>query len=341
MKQLILVTLLSFPLWMTNCQSDSQETVHQASPVKVKVMQIRSAGNSHAQTYSGTVEESNEMSLSFAVAGTIQQINVQTGDHVRAGQLIATIHAASYNSSYKAAQASLEQAQDAYKRMKELYEKGSLPEIKWIETQSKLQQAQSIEEIARKNLEDCNLYAPFNGVIAEKTAESGQNTMPGMPVVKLVAVNQLKVKVAVPETEIASISLSQPAQIEVPALNGQTFQGTVIEKGIVANPLSRSYDVKIRINEADKELMPGMVTEVSLTNADGNSQFILPAHLVQLNEKNQTFVWINENGTAKRRFISCGDYTATGVIVLSGLNNGDEIITEGQQKVCENTMLSL
>lgn len=198
-----------------------------------------------------------------------------------------------------------------------------------------------MEEIARKNLEDCNLYAPFNGVIAEKTAESGQNTMPGMPVVKLVAVNQLKVKVAVPETEIASISLSQPAQIEVPALNGRTFQGTVIEKGIVANPLSRSYDVKIRINEADKELMPGMVTEVSLTNADGNSQFILPAHLVQLNEKNQTFVWINENGTAKRRFISCGDYTATGVIVLSGLNNGDEIITEGQQKVCENTMLSL
>ena len=165
--------------------------------------------------------------------------------------------------------------------MKELYEKGSLPEIKWIETQSKLQQAQSMEEIARKNLEDCNLYAPFNGVIAEKTAESGQNTMPGMPVVKLVAVNQLKVKVAVPETEIASISLSQPAQIEVPALNGQTFQGTVIEKGIVANPLSRSYDVKIRINETDKELMPGMVTEVSLTNTEENSQFILPAHLVQ------------------------------------------------------------
>lgn len=55
MKQFILVTLLSFPLWMTNCHSDSEEAVHQASPIKVKVMQVRSVGNYQTQTYSGTV----------------------------------------------------------------------------------------------------------------------------------------------------------------------------------------------------------------------------------------------------------------------------------------------
>lgn len=341
MKQFILVTLLSFPLWMTNCHSDSEEAVHQASPIKVKVMQVRSVGNYQTQTYSGTVEESSETALSFSVAGTIQQLKTQTGDHIQAGQLIATVNPATYKSSYKAAQAALEQAEDAYQRMKELYDKGSLPEIKWIEIQSKLQQAQSMEEVAKKNLEDCNLYAPFSGVIAEKTAESGQNVVPGMPVVKLVAVNQLKVKVAVPETEIAHISLSQPAQIQVPALNGRTFHGKIIEKGIVANPLSRSYEVKIQINDADRTLMPGMVTEVAISNTEENNQFVIPARVVQLDEKNQTFVWINKNGTAQRKFITCGDYTASGVVVLSGLDNGDEIITEGQQKVCENTMLSL
>ena len=115
----------------------------------------------------------------------------------------------------------------------------------------------------------------------------------------------------------------------------------VIEKGIVANPLSRSYEVKIQINDADKTLMPGMVTEVAISNTEENNQFVIPARVVQLDEKNQTFVWINKNGTAQRKFITCGDYTASGVVVLSGLDNGDEIITEGQQKVCENTMLSL
>lgn len=107
MKQFILVTLLSFPLWMTNCHSDSEEAVHQASPIKVKVMQVRSVGNYQTQTYSGTVEESSETALSFSVAGTIQQLKAQTGDHIQAGQLIATVNPATYKSSYKAAQATL------------------------------------------------------------------------------------------------------------------------------------------------------------------------------------------------------------------------------------------
>ena len=90
--------------------------------MKVKVMQVRSVGNYQTQTYSGTVEESSETALSFSVAGTIQQLKAQTGDHIQAGQLIATVNPATYKSSYKAAQATLEQAEDAYQRMKELYD---------------------------------------------------------------------------------------------------------------------------------------------------------------------------------------------------------------------------
>lgn len=84
--------------------------------------------------------------------------------------------------------------------------------------------------------------------------------------------NQLKVKIAVPETEIAAIATGQKATITVSALNGRVFAGTVTEKGIVANPLSRSYDVKIRVDDADKELMPGMVVEAVLVRyGDGNT----------------------------------------------------------------------
>ena len=90
------------------------------------------------------------------------------GDRVAKGQLIATVDPFSMQSSYDAAKASLAQAEDAYRRMKELYDKGSLPEIKWVEVQSKLQQAKSMEEVARKNLDDCKLYAPFSGIISER-----------------------------------------------------------------------------------------------------------------------------------------------------------------------------
>lgn len=96
-------------------------------------------------------------------------MHVHLGQQVNAGQLIATLDPTSMQNSYQAAQAVLEQAEDAYRRMKELHDKGSLPDMKWVEVQSKLEQARSMEQIAKRKLDDCRLYAPFSGIIAEKT----------------------------------------------------------------------------------------------------------------------------------------------------------------------------
>lgn len=327
---------------LIGCQSNNGEGNTYREPVKVKVMQITPIEMNANYRFSGTVEEANETPLSFSVAGTIYNVAIQLGDHVKKGQLLASLETTSMQSTYDAAKASLTQAEDAYNRMKELHDKGSLAEIKWIETQSKLQQARSMEEVARKNLQDCNLYAPFNGVISEKSVEVGENVMPGVPIGKIVGISRLKVKISVPETEISNVALQQQAFIAVPALNGATFHGIVTEKGVVANPLSRSYEVKIEIEGTDKSLLPGMVTEVALENkSDRQTRCIVPAHIVQLDEYNNSFVWLNNNGKATKRIITCGEYTADGVIVVSGLSAGDEIIVEGQQKVCENTEVSL
>mgnify|MGYP003159825356 CR=1 FL=1 len=338
MRQLCNVTVLLLLFGLTSCQNngDKQTTM---TPVKVKVLRVSSSEIDGTERFSGTVEEANSTSLSFSIMGTVKTVHVGLGDRVAKGQLIATVDPLSMQSSYDAAKASLEQAEDTYRRMKELYDKGSLPEIKWVEVQSKLQQAKSMEEVARKNLDDCKLYAPFSGIISEKMAEVGQNIMPGLPVVKLVTANQLKVKI--PETEIAAIDTGQKATITVSALNGRVFAGTVTEKGIVANPLSRSYDVKIRVDDADKELMPGMVVEAVLSGTRMGTLRVIPAHIVQLDEQNRSFVWVNAEGKASKRIIQCGGFTSEGVVVLSGLEESEEIIVEGQQKVCENTSVVL
>lgn len=203
--------------------------------------------------------------------GTVKKIYVDLGERVTQGKLIAEIDPTSIRSSYDAAKSTLEQAEDAYKRMKLLHDKGSIAEMKWIEVQSKLQQARSMEEVARKNLKDCKLYAPYSGVISEKNIEAGQNVMPGVPVAQLVGVQDLKVKISVPETEIANIQKNQKAKIMISALGNSSFEGVVAEKGIVANTLSRSYDVKIHIDHPSKDIMPGMVTEVVLATSDENT----------------------------------------------------------------------
>lgn len=332
------VLAVSASLALAGCQVKEEKTGG-PSPVRVKVMKVALSEQKTSGRFSGTVEEAAGTPLSFSVMGTVNAVSFRLGNRVEKGQLLASLDATSVRSSYDAAKAALVQVEDAYRRMKELHGKGSLPEIKWVEVQSKLQQARSMEEMARKNLKDCKLYAPFSGVIADKSVEVGQNVIPGMAVGKLLGVSRLKVKISMPESEIASVSLHQKAEIVVPALGSRRFSGMVSEKGIMADPFSRSYEVKIDVADAGGDLMPGMVTEVRLAGADGGTAVIVPARIVQLDEKNRSFVWIDNNGVAEKRVISCGDFAGDGVVITSGLKVDDRIIVEGQQKVCNGTKI--
>lgn len=324
--------LLLLCLSMISCgdKANNNETLQ---PVKVKVQKVKASPTSDFRNFSGTVEENSGSSLSFSVPGTLNWIHVIVGQRVNKGTLLASIDPVSLKSNYDAAKATLDQAQDACNRMRELHDKGSLPEIKWVEVQSKLQQAVTMEEIARKNLNDSKLYSPFNGVISEKFVETGQNVLPGTPVLKLSTVNKVKIKIAVPESEISNVHINQTADVKVTALNGRSFEGVVVEKGIAANPLSHSYDVKLLIDNPNTSLMPGMVTQVTLNNKNINPKFIIPAQLVQLDENNHSFLWINTNGKAEKCIIECGKYCNQGVEIIAGLKEHDEIIVEGQQKV--------
>ncbi len=328
------------------------EASNQSEAVKVKEMLVSEVGlaatngsstANYSQTdgdfdYSGTVQEENGAVLSFSQVGTIKQLRVKVGDRVRRGQLIASIDPTSVRNAYDMARSTRNQAADAYKRMKQLHDKGSLPEIKWVEAQSQLQQAVSAENIARKNLSDCNIYAPFDGIISEKNAEVGQNAAPGTPVVKLVTTNVLNVMISVPESEIAGIHIRQHASIQVQALDNRRFEGYVIEKGVIADPVSRSYSVKIRVEGAKDDLLPGMVSQVSLGGVStSSSNIVIPAQLVQLGDDNSNFVWVDEGGKAVRRTIVTGAYQSNGVSIVSGLKYGDKLIVEGQQKVSSGT----
>lgn len=323
---------------VTGC---SQQTIETVSPVNVKVVKMERVPLSELQEYSGTIEEVSGSELSFSVAGTVKEIKVSQGHKVHKDDLIATLDNATAQNSYDVALATLSQAEDAYRRMKSLYENNSLPEIKWIEVQSKYKQAIAAEQIAKKMLNDCKLYAPFSGVISTKKVEAGQNVMPGVPVVKLVKTEQVKVKIAVPENEIANIQIGQAADIKVPALNNTIFEGKVVEKGISANPLSRSYEVKAMVDNKEEGLMPGMICQLYLGKEEERTVYLLPNRIVQIDENNCSFVWINNEGKAQKRVIIIGDQTTQGIIVEKGLYDNDEVIVEGGQKVSEGTQITV
>lgn len=325
--------MLSLTLTVTGCGNrEAQEN----GPVRVKVQTVQVQPMQGVQGFSGTIEEMTGSTLSFSVSGTLTQVRVVAGQRVRQGELIASVDDATLQNSHTLALAALEQAEDAYARMKQLHDANSLPEIQWTEVQSRLKQARSAEQIAQKNLKDSRLYAPFSGVIAEKQAEVGQNVMPGAPVVRLVGVEQVKVCISVPENEISRIQVGQAARIRVSALDDKVFEGSIVEKGIAAHPLSRSYEVKALVKNPSGELLPGMLCEMEVQQEQAREGILLANHIVQLDSENRQFVWVNRSGKAAKRYVTVGELSSRGVFIASGLKPGDEVLVEGQQKVSEN-----
>ena len=322
------------------CKQESEKKVDTVQPIKVKVVKMSPTEIGNTQGYSGTVEETNGSILSFSAIGTVKKVAVSVGQRVSHGQLLAILDDVSIKNQYNAALSMREQAEDAHKRMKLLHDNGSLPEIQWVDVESKLKQAIAAEQIAKKSLNDSKLYAPFSGVISEKNIEEGQNVLPGMQAFKLITIDKVNVKISIPEKEISHIKIGQKARISVASLGDNIFEGKVTEKGVVANSLSRSYEVKILIDN-DGKLMPGMICDVHLQKEDAKSAFMLPTPVIQIDDMNQQFVWVNKDGKVTKRNIKTGTLTAMGVVIEEGLNDGDEVLIEGQQKVSENTAITI
>lgn len=330
--------MASVVLMLISCSQSETKSVEEA--VKVRIVDVDETAVGNVKNYSGTVVEEKGVSVSFATVGTVQKVLVSVGDKVKKGQLIAVLDDEVMRQSHEAANVSLKQAEDAYGRMKQLKDSNSLAEIQWIEIESKLKQAQAAEAIARKSLSDCMLYAPESGVVADKMVEAGQNVTMGMPVIKLVDIRRVKVKVAVPETEIADIKEGMTVDVFVAALQ-KHVSGKVTERGVSANSLTRTYDVYALVENETQELLPGMICEVGFRIGDDSRQMTLPANVLCIDENNRTFVWLAVSGKAHKRYVTIDGSTERGVVIAGGLQAGDKVISDGSQKVSENTKVEI
>jgi RND family efflux transporter MFP subunit len=224
-----------------------------------------------------------------------------------------------------------------------MYKKGSLPEIKFVEIETGLEQANSLALISEKNLKDCKLYSPDDGIIGRRMIEPGMSVIPGKPVFQLVNIDKVDVRIPVPENEIAGINEGQKALIKVSALGDQQFEGEVTEVGVMSNPLSHTYIVKVVLNNADKILKPGMVCKVNISNPSLEERIVVPLSAVQVGKNDSKYIFIANPRSNRiiKKYVELGPIISNGVVVNSGLSVGDMIVVEGYQKINENSTVKI
>ena len=329
-----LVAFIISCMMLTGCTEKSRKL--EKKNVKVETISVGNTNLGGTKDYVGTIEEKMGSTLSFEIAGNITSIRVEEGDRVSKGQLLATINPTTVKEAHRATLTTLKQAQDAYRRFLPLHQSGTISDMKWVEIESKLEQAKAAESIARQQLSHSTLTAPFAGVIAAKNVDLGTYVLPGQPVLKLANVAQVNAKVSVPEAEISHLHVGDKVKLTVAALSGAIFRGKISEKGIDANPISHTYDVKVGITNPQGRLLPGMVCNAQVQGSAATpSNITVPPQSIELDVDNSRFVWTVVNGEAHQQPVTTGDFEGDGIVILSGLKAGDQVIINGQQKVSE------
>ncbi|MBR4392040.1 MAG: efflux RND transporter periplasmic adaptor subunit [Bacteroidales bacterium] len=301
--------------------------------IPVGIQRIDSVSDVVRNTYPGNLEEGQSLDMAFKYGGVLESLNVKEGSKVQKGQVLARVSSPSMESTLRASEATLQQAQDAYDRLKKVHDNGSLPEIKWQEMVANLEKAHAGVDLANAMLMENVLTAPFSGIVTSVNAELGENITPLKPVIRLISTQGLTVKISVPEDEIHRMSIGETADIVIPALGDRHYRGKIIEKSMTASLVTHSYPVKVLIEHPDKELFPGMIGKVVL-EGDVDNSIIVPANAVLLNQEG-CFVWVEEDGRATRRKVTVTGYSGKGVVIGEGLRQGDRVIVEGYQKISE------
>ena len=331
--------MLWFALVGILCACSDKSGQKESPTVKVCTETVRYGNDYRLKPYVGQAEANTSTSVSFPTAGTLGRVYVEEGQAVKAGQLLAEINPTLLQKALQSAEALLSQAWDAYDRMKYLHETNSLPEIQWVETQSKLSQAQSAYDIARKNLEDCRLLAPISGVVGRKFVQTGETVMPAQPVMTVLDINKVKVNVSIPEKEIGGIHADTECGVYVAALDGASFKGGRIVKSVQSDPMTHTYPISIHVDNPGGRLLPGMVCDVTFGQT-GTPALSVPITAVMAGTGDSRYVWVVENGTAKRKDIRTGMAYGGRIVVTEGLQAGDSVIVKGMQKLSNGSKVS-
>ncbi len=337
------VTLLLLPLALAAC-GDKQEASQPARPVKTFVVQPPSA--ERTLTYSGVIAPRIESQLGFRVAGKIVERFVNVGEQVKAGQKIARLDEVdlklaenSARASVQSAKARVDVAKDAFDRAAYLLPKGFIAKAVYDQRKLDYDAATAAYTSAKDQLDQAAnatsyalLVADKDGIVTAVRAEPGQVVSAGQAVISLALTESVEVAAAVPENEIARLSVGEPARIALWSAPEVSSDGKIREIASAADTASRTYAVRVAIAHPKPEMRLGMTTSVTFRVKEATPPVVVPlTALTEDGGKPVVYVADKARETVARREVTLGGVAEDGVRITSGLIPGEIVVSGGIQ----------
>jgi multidrug efflux system membrane fusion protein len=322
--------------------------------VLVRAQTIDLAETEQNYTYSGVVRGRYESNLAFQVNGKIISRNVDLGSVVKPGEVLLRIDPVDIRQGVNSADAQVDAAESQYQlakvnlqRYERLLKKELISQLDYDRMKTTydaaaamLRQAKAQNANSQSMLSYCNLAAGNAGVVSGVYAEVGQVVAAGQPVVTVVRDSEREVEINVPENRLEEVRNSRQLSVKFWALPNLVITGKIREVAPMADPMSRTYTMRISLLVPPPELKLGMTAQVTATDAGKTGTVDLPLAAVYQTGKTPA-VWVVKNRAVYLRPIKIGEFGDDQVQVLEGLEAGDIVVTAGVHRLRQGQKVRL
>ena len=305
-------------------QTEQQAAAVVAEDPTVAVVEVFTREVPQEAVYTSTVQAYAKNNIAPQMAGRITKINVEIGDFVKEGQILAEIDKA----QLLQAQLQLQNQEVELQRLKSLYEAGGLSQSDY----DAIQMQYNVLKTQVENLiENTTLRSPINGVVTARNYDVGDMYAMSMPIFTVEQIVPVKLLVGISESDYSKVKKGDSVQITADAIPGKTFYGKVNRIYPTVDPATRTFTVEVKVDNAYKTLRPGMFVRATINFGVNNNVVIPDVAVVKQQGSGERFVYVlNEDNTVTYQKVVLGRRMGAEYEVLEGISNGAKVVTGGQ-----------
>jgi membrane fusion protein (multidrug efflux system) len=287
----------------------------------------------------GTAHANEQVTLAAPVTERIVRLNFDDGEYITRGQIVAVLAAGQENAQLAEAGARAREARQQLDRLDMLKKRGFATNSA-VDSQTALAaQAQAQAAEARASIGDRVIRAPFSGWVSLRNISAGAVVQAGTEIAQISDISRIKLDFAVPETLLSQIKVGQTINTRAAAWPDQPFNGVIATIDPVLNPETRAATVRAVLANGDRRLKPGMLLSVTIEAAARSSPAV--PELAVVGEGEQSFVFLVNGDEARRVPVRTGIHQGGMVEILSGLQPGQRVVTEGVVKITDGQKIRL
>lgn len=298
----------------------------------------------HYVEVQGNVDTKENLIIYPEFQGTLVAVNVKAGQRVSKGQVLGRIDDGGLGQQVAQLETQLALAKTTFERQKRLWDQKIGSEIQYLQAKTNMESQQKAVSQIKAQLAKTVIRAPFSGTIDEVITERGQVVAPGQGIFRIVNLGDMYVSTTVPEAYVGKVKVGTPVEVSLAAL-GKTFDGKVRQVASNINPANRSFAIEVSVPNKDNVLRPNQSAKLRIVDYTSKKATVVPTSTVQEDASGTKFVFTIDgsdakSGTAKKTPVKVGSSSGNVTEILSGLSEGDRVVTEGANTISEGMKLN-